>query len=145
VAAGELPVQPSQPPLRPVQRSRVGDHLASGQHRQVADADVDADHAGHTSTVGNAPLDLYRERHEPAARGAGDRGGQDAGGALFEAAGELAGGLVGAEPSDPGQDHVVPVGLDADGAGGESAGRAGAVLGLEVREADTAPLAPANL
>src|SRR4029453_15489599 len=76
---------------------------------------------------------------------AGDGGGEDAGGSVFEAAGELAGGLVGLEHADPGQLDALSVVQYLDGAGGEAASVSGPALPFAAWEAHRAPAAVAGL
>jgi len=106
----------------------------------VPDADIHADHGGLAVAGWEIALYLDGEGDKPAVGGTADGGGQDPGGALFQASGELAGGLVGLEDADPGKLDVRAVGKDLDGAGGEPAGISAASLPFRVREADSAAL-----
>src|SRR6266545_2151943 len=131
----QFPVEPPQVTQRALEGVRVGDYHAGGQHGKVAHTHVHADHGG-LAVAGRAlPLDLDGEGHEPAVGGAGDSGGQDAGGALLQAAGELAGGLVGLERADPEQRDVLAVSLHPKWSGDEAAGITAAALALRSWEA----------
>jgi hypothetical protein len=79
----------------------------------------------------------------PAVGGAGDGGGQDAGGALFQAAGELSCGLMRLEYPDPWQLDVLAVGQNLDLAGGKPAGVSGPTLLLGSWKAHLMALAAA--
>src|SRR6266540_2655579 len=111
----------------------------------MPDAHIDTDHPGLLGAVGDETLDLDGKRHVPAVGGAGNRGGQDPGGACLQAPSELPGGLMGMDSSDAWEYDVVAVGLDADRACGEPAGGPGAMLGLAPGEADPAAVALAVL
>jgi hypothetical protein len=130
-----LAVAPAQPALRLLKRRGVGHPAAVRQHRQVADADVDADPPARAVRAGNRPLHLTGKTDEPAATLPADGGRQDPGGTLLQAADELAGRLVGPDPPKPRQDHMMAVGLHPDRAGGEAAGVAAAALALTLGEA----------
>jgi hypothetical protein len=138
VATGELPVKPPQPLLGLVEWAGVGDRLTGGQYRQMPDANVNAYDFASPRMRRDAALDFDSEAHVPAVAGAGDGSGEDAGGALFEAASKLAGGFMSPDPADAWQHNVVAVGFDADRAGGKSAGGPGTVLGLAPGKADPA-------
>src|SRR5215217_3375034 len=120
-AASKLTIQPSQLPECVLQRAGVGDHRSVGEHGQLANADVNPDHRP-PGVDREVPLDLDGEGNTPAIGGSTDGGGQDAGASLLQAAGHLAGGLVGLEHPDPWKLDVLAVAQDLDLAGGEPAG-----------------------
>jgi hypothetical protein len=109
----------------------------------VADSNIDPDDPVVTVAGGHGPLDLDGEGDVPAVGSAGDGGGQNAGGALLEASGELPGGFMGLEDADAGELDVLAVGKQLDGAGGEPAGVPTAPLPLESWEGDRAALTTA--
>ena len=124
----------------------IGNRGSGGQHRQMPDANIHPDYAGPAvASGGRRPSHLDGEGDVPAVGGAGDGGGEDAGGAVFEAAGELAGGLVGLEHADPGQLDARSVVQNLDGAGGEAASVSGPALPFAAGEAHRAPAAAAGL
>jgi hypothetical protein len=103
----------------------------------VPDANIDPYDLIRRGTREDAALDLAGERDIPAVSGTSDGRSQDAGGAAFQTAGELAGRLVGADPPDPGQHDMMAVRIYADRTGGEPAALPGATPTLELRKADS--------
>ena len=91
------------------------------------------------------PLNLHCEGDEPPVGLTADGGGQDAGGALLQAAGKLAGRLVRLEDSDPRQLEVLAVAQHLYLAGRESAGVSGVTLLLESGKTDRAAFAATRL
>ena len=76
----------------------------------MLDPDVDANHRSHTVAGWEMPLDLDGKGNEPAVGLPIDRGGDYAGGPLFQATGQLASRLMGLEDTDLGKLHVLAVG-----------------------------------
>src|SRR5215467_4088459 len=107
-----------------------------GEHGQAGDAQVHTYRCAWSRGCLLGALDLDLERDEPPSVLKPDRGRQDAGSAGYEAAVQLSRGLVGADRAQSEQCHVPPVGLQADGAGGEPARQPGLVLGLQPGHAD---------
>jgi hypothetical protein len=118
----QLPVEPPQLAQRVLEGLRIGDYYAGGEHRQVPDADIYPSYRGPAAAGRDMPLDLDSERDIPAVGDTADRGGHDAGSALLQAAGELAGGFMGLERADPGERDVLAVSLYSKWSGGEPAG-----------------------
>jgi hypothetical protein len=108
-AAMQLSVQPPQLALGVLEGMGIGNRCSGGQHRQMPDANIHPHHARPAvASSRGRPLYLDGEGDVPAVGGAGDGGGEDAGGAMLEAAGELAGGLVGPEHANAGQLDAFP-------------------------------------
>jgi len=144
-AAMQLTVAPPQLAQGALQRPRVGDVRSGGEGCQVPDTSVDADHARAAVPSRDVALDLDGEGDVPAVGGAGDGGGQDAGAAVLQPSGELAGRLVGLKYADLGQPNVLAVVQHLDPAGGEPAGVPGSPLPLLVWKPHRAPLTTAML
>ena len=100
LAAMQLSIEPPQLAQRPLEGTRVRNHCAGGEHRQVPYADVYANNGGRTVAGWEVALHLDGEGDEPAVSRSGHRRGEDAGGALLQTAGELTGGLMRFEHTD---------------------------------------------
>src|SRR5215216_7492297 len=89
------------------------------------------------------PLHLDGEGDEPAVSLAADGGGDDPGGPLLKATGQLSCGLVGPEDADPRKLDMLTVGGHLDLAGGEPTGVPAVAFPLGSGEAHAAASAPA--
>ena len=141
-STSQTPVEPSKLSGRSFQGSWVRDgRLASREYGQVTDADIHSNRGRLPVGGRDLTFNLGGEGHEPAVGRSGDGGGQNPGGALLQAAGELASRLVGLEDADTGKLDMLAVRQHLDRAGGEAAGVPTAALLLELWEADRAALA----
>src|ERR671918_1461690 len=109
----------------------------------MTDAHVHAGHARPAVARGDRPFNLDREGDVPAVGLPASGGGENPGGALLQAAGNLASRLMGLEDPDPRELNVLAVGQHLDRAGGEPTRVSGAILLLEPREANRLSFAAA--
>ena len=126
--------------MRPLQGPRVGDLLASRQHRQLPDAHIYPDRARVAVGRGELADELAGERHVPPACHPGDGGRENPASSVLKVAGELARRLVSLDDPDPRELDMLAIGQDTDRPGGEPAGILASAV-LEPREADPAAAA----
>jgi len=88
-AAMQLSVESPQLAQRAFKGARVRDDGSGGEHGQVPDADVHADHGVLAIARWEPRLNFAGEGDVPTVGGLGDRGGHDARSAVFDTAGEL--------------------------------------------------------
>ncbi len=101
------------------------------QHGQMRDSNVETDHRARLGRTPHEPLNFAGERTPPAARLKPDRRGQNPCGSRFESTSQFSGGFKRLDPAQPWQCDVMPIGLNTDRAGGESARHPAATLGFE--------------
>ena len=116
-----LPPGAAQRSQGAVEVARVGHDLPGGQHREGFDPEVHADDPAIGTRCGFVIGQLHGERDVPAAPLVGQGRRADARGPSFHLAGELAGGLVGADVTDAGELDVAAVRAETEGSGGEPA------------------------